>query len=411
MSQWRGMRRVLRRMAARAARQEARDAGAVTAAQSDDVPAMGEGHASRPPPPTAHNEALRASVNPPQAEPVRSAEAVPSVRPAPRRRVPVRGRMGPQPGRAVTAPRVTSARGMPAPATAGPQPAPGSSSGLREAFGRHNLERAWLQIKRNGGGPGVDGVTLAQFERERQPQLDQLRREVLTQTYRPMEVKNVWVPKRSGEGQRPLALWAIRDRVAQRAVVDYLEPHFEQRFLDCSFGFRPGRGVQDAVGRVVTLRDQGLRWVVDADIKECFDSIDPALLKLRLRAELHDGGLLWLLQSWIDAHIMNALAGRRPTAGTSQGGPISPLLANVYLHPLDGRLTASGLQLVRYADDLVILCRRRQEAEAAHSLLQGTLNDLHLSLNVHKTRLVHFDEGFQFLGYFFLRGEHHYLGF
>lgn len=296
-------------------------------------------------------------------------------------------------------------------ATATPAPAANASPGLREAFARHNLERAWLQVKRNGGGPGVDGVTLAQFERERQPQLDQLRREVLAQTYRPMEVKNVWVPKRSGEGQRPLALWAIRDRVAQRAVVDYLEPHFERRFLDCSFGFRPGRGVRDAVARVVTLRDQGLRWVVDADIKECFDSIDPALLKLRLRAELHDGGLLWLLQSWIDAHIMNALAGRRPTAGTSQGGPISPLLANVYLHPLDDRLTASGLQLVRYADDLVILCRRRQEAEAAHNLLQRALNDLRLSLNEHKTRLVHFDEGFQFLGYFFLRGEHHYLGF
>lgn len=410
MSQWRGMRRVLRRMAARAARQEARDAGVANTSQSGDVPAMGEGHDSRPPSPPAHNKAPPASVNSAQAEPVRSAEAVPPARAAPRRRVPVRGRMGPQPGRAA-APGATSARGMPAPPTAGPEPAAGSSSGLREAFGRHNLERAWLQIKRNGGGPGVDGVTLAQFERERQPQLDQLRREVLTQTYRPMEVKNVWVPKRSGEGQRPLALWAIRDRVAQRAVVDYLEPHFEQRFLDCSFGFRPGRGVQDAVARVVTLRDQGLRWVVDADIKECFDSIDPALLKLRLRAELHDGGLLWLLQSWIDAHIMNALAGRRPTAGTSQGGPISPLLANVYLHPLDERLTASGLQLVRYADDLVILCRRRQEAEAAHSLLQGTLNDLRLSLNVHKTRLVQFDEGFQFLGYFFLRGEHHYLGF
>ncbi len=410
MSQWRGMRRVLRRMAARAARQEARDAGGVTAAPIDDVLATGECHDSRPPPP-AHNEALRASVNADQTDHAPSAETVPPARAAPRRRVPVRGRIGPQPGHAAAAPKATSARGMPAPATAGPRPAAGSSAGLREAFARPNVERAWLQVKRNGGGPGVDGMTLAQFERERQPQLDQLRREVLAQTYRPMEVKNVWVPKRSGEGQRPLALWAIRDRVAQRAAVDYLEPHFEQRFLDCSFGFRPGRGVQDAVARVVTLRDQGLRWVVDADIKECFDSIDPALLKLRLRAELHDAGILWLLQSWIDAHIMNALAGRRPTAGTSQGGPISPLLANVYLHPLDERLTTSGLQLVRYADDLVILCRRRQEAEAAHDLLQRALNDLRLSLNEHKTRLVHFDEGFQFLGYFFLRGEHHYLGF
>lgn len=411
MSQWRGMRRVLRRMAARAARQEARDAGAAVATPPASGPTDGGRHAPRPPAvvdieAVAPDEASRPS------EPVRPTALAPRT-PAPaRRRVPVRGRVGPQPTRVAPAPRTAPVRERsPAPPTTGPEPAAGSSPGLREAFARHNLDRAWLQVKRNGGGPGIDGVTLAQFERERQPQLDLLRREILTQTYRPIEVKNVWVPKRSGEGQRPLALWAIRDRVAQRAVVDYLEPHFEQRFLDCSFGFRPGRGVQDAIARIVALRDQGLRWVVDADIKDCFDSIDPALLMTRLRNELRDAGLLWLLQNWIEARIMNALAGRRPTAGTSQGGPISPLLANVYLHPLDERLTAAGLNLVRYADDLVVLCRRRQEAEAAHSLLQQALNDVRLLLNTNKTRLVHFDEGFQFLGYFFLRGEHHYLGF
>lgn len=411
MSQWRGMRRVLRRMAARAARQEARDADAADSTRPDHAPVSEERHDPRPPP-AAHGEVSPPRVAATQPELVPLTAVAPPARAGPRRRVPVRGRTGPQAVRASSAPRATAARERPpARTTVGPEPAAGSSAGLREAFARHNLDRAWLQVKRNGGGPGIDGVTLAQFERERQQQLDSLRREILAQTYRPIEVKNVWVPKRSGEGQRPLALWAIRDRVAQRAAVDYLEPHFEQRFLDCSFGFRPGRGVQDAITRIVTLRDQGLRWVVDADIKDCFDSIDPARLMARLRSELHDGGLLWLLQSWIDARIMNALSGRRPTAGTSQGGPISPLLANVYLHPLDERLTGAGLQLVRYADDLVILCRRRQEAEAAHNLLQQALSDVQLALNSNKTRLVHFDEGFQFLGYFFLRGEHHYLGF
>jgi group II intron reverse transcriptase/maturase len=222
-------------------------------------------------------------------------------------------------------------------------------------------------------------------------------------------VKNVWVPKRGGEGNRPLALWAIRDRVAQRAVVDYLEPHFEARFLDCSFGFRPGRGVVDAVARVVALRDEGHRWVVDADIQDCFDSIDPGLLMGRLREELTDAGLLWLLQSWIEAKVMNALAERRPTAGASQGGPISPLLCNVYLHPFDVAITQAGLHLVRYADDLVVLCRRKQDAEGALVAVERALRPLRLVLNPHKTRLVHFDQGFQFLGVFFLRGEHHFL--
>jgi len=290
-------------------------------------------------------------------------------------------------------------------------PAAHKTPGLEEAFALANLARAWLHIKANGGGPGVDGVSLDDFAAHADAELAALRQDVLSGAYRPTPVKTVWVPKRSGEGQRPLAKWTIRDRVAQRAVVEHLEPTFEQRFLDCSFGFRPGRGVQDAAARILTLRDQGLRWVVDADIKKCFERVDPDLLIKRLRSELDDPGLLWLLEGWIRVRIMNALVGQRPTAGTSQGGPISPLLANIYLHPLDVRLTQARLNLVRYADDLVVLCARRQDAEAALAQVEQGLSELRLELNLNKTRLVSFDEGFQFLGVFFIGNKHHVLGF
>ncbi|WP_423225867.1 reverse transcriptase domain-containing protein [Candidatus Amarolinea aalborgensis] len=291
------------------------------------------------------------------------------------------------------------------------EPAASKTPGLEEAFTPANLARAWLHIKANGGGPGVDGVSLDDFAAHADAELTALRQDVLGGAYRPTPVKTVWVPKRSGEGQRPLAKWTIRDRVAQRAVVEYLEPTFEQRFLDCSFGFRPGRGVQDAAARILALRDQGLRWVVDADIKKCFERVDPDLLIKRLRSELDDPGLLWLLEGWIRVRIMNALVGQRPTAGTSQGGPISPLLANIYLHPLDVRLTQAKLNLVRYADDLVVLCARRQDAEAALAQVEQGLRELRLELNPNKTRLVSFDEGFQFLGVFFIGNKHHVLGF
>ena len=290
-------------------------------------------------------------------------------------------------------------------------PAAVKTPGLQAAFEMGNLDRAWLHIKANGGGPGVDGVSLEHFAAHAGEELAGLRQDVLSGVYRPTPVKTVWVPKRSGEGMRPLAKWTIRDRVAQRAVVEYLEPTFERRFLDCSFGFRPGRGVQDAAARILMLRDQGLRWVVDADIKKCFERIDPTLLIKRLREELSDPGLLWLLEGWVQVHIMNALAGQRPTAGTSQGGPISPLLANIYLHPLDVKLTQAKLNLVRYADDLVVLCPRRQDAEAALAQVEDGLRELRLELNPKKTRLVSFDEGFQFLGVFFIGNKHHYLGF
>lgn len=416
MDATRGMRRIFRRLAARDTRRQAREG----ANETNDAPAGPEPTTPAPPraaprppaggqPRAADPQRPSGGASRPPARPARpgsggrSAGAVFDGLVAARRQRAARPAGAPAP---TVTPGSSRAGGGPAVTPAGVK-----TQGLEAAFTRESLARAWLHIKANGGGPGVDGVSLDDFAAHADAELAALRQEVLSGAYRPTPIKTVWVPKRSGEGQRPLAKWTIRDRVAQRAVVEYLEPHFEQRFLDCSFGFRPGRGVQDAAARILTLRDQGLRWVVDADIKKCFERIDPDLLLKRLRSELNDPGLLWLLERWVRVRIMNVLVGQRPTAGTSQGGPISPLLANVYLHPLDVRLTQAGLNLVRYADDLVVLCPRRQDAEAALAQVEQGLSELHLELNPKKTRLVSFDEGFQFLGVFFVGNKHHYLGF
>lgn len=272
------------------------------------------------------------------------------------------------------------------------------------AFSPEAMQRAWRQVRANGGGPGVDGVDIASFEARLDEELGALQEELIRGSYRPRGVRRVLIPKR-GEGLRPLAIWALRDRVAQRVVYEVLEPVFEPMFLPCSHGFRPQRSVATAVADVLAGRDQGLRWVLDADIKDCFENIEPGLLMRLVRRRVQDRVLLRLLESWLQANILTASGGVRP-AGTAQGGVLSPLLCNVYLHEFDRALTGQGMQLVRYADDMVVLCRRRREAEEAQAVASQALDQLKLQVNPHKTQIVHFDQGFKFLGVFFLRNEH-----
>ena len=275
-------------------------------------------------------------------------------------------------------------------------------------FSPEALRRAWLAVRRAGGGPGVDGVSILRFERDLDRHLTELRTELVAGTYRPRPVLRVLVPKPDG-GLRPLAMWTLRDRVAQRAVHDYLEPIVERLFLDCSYGFRPGRSVADAVAAVLTHRDAGRRWVVDADIRDCFGTMDTRLLRRMVREVVPEQVVVTLIDHWLDARIFNPLRGRRTRAQASQGGVISPLLCNLYLHRFDVALTKRGLHLVRFADDFVILCRRRREAARALTTARRALAKLRLELNHYKTRLVHFNQGFAFLGVFFLRDEHFYL--
>lgn len=266
------------------------------------------------------------------------------------------------------------------------------------------LQRAWRAIRSAGGGPGVDGETLAVFARNLDVELAQLRQELVTGSYRPQPVRQVLVPKRK-EGLRPLALWCLRDRIAQRAVYDIIAPSFEAIFLPTSFGFRPGRSTLDAANQIAAHRDQGLRWVVDADIDACFDSIPWRHLLKLVRRRVHNRHLLHLVEAWLHARILNTASGRPAAAAVSQGGVLSPLLANVYLHEFDRALAAQHLALVRYADDLVVCCRRKAEAEQTLAFCTRELGRLDLHLNPHKTRIVHIDQGFKFVGYFFIRKE------
>jgi len=287
------------------------------------------------------------------------------------------------------------------------QPAPAGFAPWSSAFGEDALRRAWTAVRANRGAAGADGATWAEFERGLAANLAALRRELLDSSYRPQRVTQVLVPK-GGDEWRPISLWAIRDRVAQRAVYNYLEGAFEARFRPCSHGFRPGRTTATAVEAVRRARRAGAGWVVDADIKACFDSMDSRrLLELLAGWEVPEP-IRRLVGRWLVARVWNGWAGRR-AAGTSQGGVISPLLCNVYLHPFDVAMEGQGRTLVRYADDFVVLTRDERSARAALARATEELARLGLDIHPQKTHITRFDEGFQFVGYFFVRDEMYLL--
>lgn len=277
----------------------------------------------------------------------------------------------------------------------------------QSAFSQEALRRAWLAVRANQGTSGADGATLAEFEAELGANLSSLRRQLLDGSYRPRRVTQVLVPK-AGGNWRPISLWTIRDRVAQRAVYNYLEPAFEGRFLPCSFGFRPGRTTESAAQAIRHARRAGAEWVLDADIKDCFSSMDSRRLMYLLRDWQVPGPIRELLNHWLKAKVWNAWAGGRE-AGTSQGGVISPLLCNVYLHPFDVAFQRRGLTLVRYADDFVILGRTENVIRKAQKSAADELAALGLEIHPQKTRITRFDDGFQFVGWFFIGNEMYQL--
>lgn len=220
--------------------------------------------------------------------------------------------------------------------------------------------------------------------------------------YKPQPLLRVMMEQENGK-LRSLAIPTVRDRVAQTAVAITLTPLFEAEFEECSYAYRRGRSVQQTVGRIERLREEGFRWVVDADITAFFDNIDHALLLGRLRALVKDARLCQLIEAWVKAAIFQDGAYLSPERGVPQGSPLSPMLANLYLDDLDEVLLDHDMRLVRYADDFLVLCRSEARAEQVMELTRQTLTALHLEFNASKTRIVDFDRGFRFLGYQFIK--------
>jgi RNA-directed DNA polymerase len=267
---------------------------------------------------------------------------------------------------------------------------------------KKNLESAWKQVRRNQGAAGTDHVTIEYFGRHVERNLNELASEITGGRYRPTPVRRCWIPKPGTAKKRPLGIPTIRDRVVQAALRNVLEPIFERKFVATSYGFRPRRGCKDALRRVAELLKEGYTWVVDADIASYFDTIDHDLLMRDVQEEVSDGRVLEMIHDMLTAGIMEDEVVIEPEAGTPQGGVISPLLSNIYLHPVDVDLEKAGYRSVRYADDLVILCRSKAEAEAALGLLQEIMTRRKLTLHPTKTRIADaISEGFDFLGYHF----------
>ncbi|MGH8990712.1 MAG: group II intron reverse transcriptase/maturase [Acidimicrobiia bacterium] len=268
---------------------------------------------------------------------------------------------------------------------------------------RDVLERAWVQVWRNGGAPGIDRITIADVERQGVDRLlDELEAELRGERFKPLPARRVFIPKPGQEELRPLSIPAIRDRVVQAALKIVLEPVFEADMLPYSFGFRPKRSAHDALQVVIDESFGGRRWVVETDIANCFTAIPHDGLMSALSERICDRKVLALLRAFLGAGVLEDGVVRRPVSGTPQGGVVSPLLCNVYLTRLDRAWRPAYGRLVRYADDLLVVCRNRGQAEAALAKLTALLNGLGLRPKPEKTRIVQLVEGqpgFDFLGF------------
>ena len=273
-----------------------------------------------------------------------------------------------------------------------------------KVYRRDVLTRAWGEVRRNSGAAGIDRTTLAVVEEYGVARLlDGLAGELREDRYRPSAARRVFIPKPGSDERRPLSIPTVRDRIVQAATKIVLEPIFEADMADCSFGFRPRRSAHDALQVLVDESWRGRRWVVETDIANCFEAIPHEKLMLAVQERVSDQGVLRLLRAMLRAGVMVDGSLTRSESGTPQGGVISPLLANVYLHRVDRvwNVREHGV-LVRYADDLVVMCKSQQQAEAALARLTVLLADLGLEPKAAKTRIVHLQVGgggLDFLGF------------
>lgn len=271
-----------------------------------------------------------------------------------------------------------------------------------------NLQSAAQAVARNKGAAGVDGKTVETYLLESPTRLPKVQAWLKTGAYTPQPVKRVWIPKMGSKELRPLGVPTVEDRVVQTAMRNVIEPIFENIFAEHSYGFRPGCGAKDALRRVDQLLKAGKVWVVDADLKGYFDSIPQDQLMEAVAEHISDGPLLDLIQRFLKQGVMESGKGWQPTqTGTPQGAVISPLLANLYLNPLDHQMAKAGMEMVRYADDFVVMCESEKQANEVLEQLRKWAGQAGLILHPTKTRIVDASQkgGFDFLGYHFERGD------
>ncbi len=280
-----------------------------------------------------------------------------------------------------------------------------SHSLIDKVYSRENLARAWKKVKENHGSAGLDGVSTAAFEERQAELLDQLHRKLREGTYRPKPVKRVEIPKPDG-GKRKLGIPAVVDRVVQRALVQRMEPIFEPGLAESSFGYRPGRSPHMAMRRIWRDINAGYVWIVDADLRQFFDTIDQEKLVDLIAEEISDGRILRLVRDILAAGVVEGGCWQPSKTGVPQGGVASPLWSNIFLTPFDRAMEQRDYRVTRWADDFVVVCRTRREAEAALAFARHFLKErLGVELHAGKTRIVHIDQGFEFLGYKVKRGK------
>ena len=263
------------------------------------------------------------------------------------------------------------------------------------------MRQSFLAVKRNRGAAGIDKVSIGMFEENLDANLASLQRDLKTRgTFVPKPLRREFIPKDAkGTAFRPLGIPAVRDRVAQEVVRRLLEPIFEPLFHDCSFGFRPKRSCHKAIERLLSFHEEGDRITLDADIAGFFDNIPHKLIVDAVAEEVADGNILDLIKRFLAAGVMENGVFKPTTIGTPQGGVVSPLLANIVLNKLDWRLEKAGYRFVRYADDFVVVCKTKTQAEAALELVAEVMAELGLALSPEKTKIASYGKGYDFLGF------------
>jgi RNA-directed DNA polymerase len=278
---------------------------------------------------------------------------------------------------------------------------------IDKVYRPQTLRAAWRKVAKNAGAAGVDRQSVEQFLAGEEVYLRELEEALKRGSYKPLAVRRVEISKGAGK-MRPLGIPVVKDRIVQTAIKFVIEPIFEREFLEMSYGFRPQLGCKEALREVERLLKEGYTHVVDADITSYFDSIEWGRLIERISERISDGRLLELIEAFLHQDIVKGMERWTPTGGTPQGAVISPLLANIYLHPLDWQIKQRGYRMVRYADDFVVLCRSAEQAQAALAEVKAWVEANGLSLNAEKTHVGDCrreGQGFEFLGYRFEAGR------